>query len=171
MRKTTGFTLVEILIVMLIISIVGSVAVLTISRNQNSQYTAFAKQLTNYLALAEQQAILQPATLGIAFTEDSFQFYQYQTNSRDKENAWEPLSDPLLGPHRIPKDIHLTLVIEGKTIPSATSAEHTKPYLIISNSGDIPTFVIYIGKQGAHPRYKIVGEPNGSIKSEPVQEE
>jgi general secretion pathway protein H len=171
MQKLRGFTLIEILIVMLIISIVGSVAILTISHNQNSQYTAFAKQLTNYLTLAEQQAMMQPATLGVTFSEESFQFYQYQSDRTDKEDAWTPLTDSILSAHRIPKDTQVTLVIDGKTVSPTANTEKVKPSLIISSSGDLPSFVIYIGKIGTHPRYKIVGEPNGSIKSEPVQEQ
>lgn len=169
MQKQTGFTLIEILIVMLIISIVGSVAMLTISHNQHSQYKTFAKQLTNYLLLAEQQAMIQPSTLGIYFTEQSFQFYQFQKDSADKSEAWQPLTDNLLGAHHIPNNIHLTLMIDGKTPPKSNPGS-IEPDLIITPSGDIPQFVIYIGKAGARPYYKIVGETNGSIKSEPVLE-
>lgn len=77
-KKQYGFTLLEILIVMVIMSIVAGFAVMTISYNRNSQVEQIAKQLKNIITLAEEEAILQSTTLGLAFTQHSFQFYQYQ---------------------------------------------------------------------------------------------
>jgi general secretion pathway protein H len=76
-RDFSGFTLIEILIVIVIISIVGGAALLTISNNKNKQLQTAAHQLAATLLVAEEEAMLRPATLGLAFTPSTFQFYQY----------------------------------------------------------------------------------------------
>src|SRR5438105_3387067 len=73
-RRTLGFTLIEILIVIVIISIVTGIAALTISRNQQKQYEYLATSLSHLITLAEEEAMLRPTTLGLAFTDHTFQF-------------------------------------------------------------------------------------------------
>lgn len=169
MRNRLGYTLIEILIVMLIISIVSTVAVLTVSYNRHTQYMAFAKQLTRQLLLAEQVAMMQPATLGVSFTEHSYQFFRFQPKAKDKENSWIPLSDSALGKHRIPNGIALRVIIEGKTISPAEQESSIQPALIIADSGDISAFIIYVGKPDAAADYQIVGLDNGSIQVAPAE--
>lgn len=156
-----GFTLIELLVVIVIISIIATFAVLTISTNQNKQLESFAKQLANTITLAEQEAMLRPATLGLKITKSSFQFYEYRPN---KPTPWYGLSDSLLGVHRIPNDIQMTLKIGGKSVTDPL------PRLIISPSGDITSFTIFISKKGDEPAYKVIGEENGTIKTKLIQE-
>lgn len=164
MRSIIGFTLIEILIVMLIISIVSSVAVLTISHNEKSELHTFSKQLANLLRLAEEQALLQPAVLGFNFDDTSFAFYQFQENARDKNNQWQELTDSTLARHTIPKGISLNLKINGADVDNKPG----QPKLIISNNGDVPAFVLLIGEKDHPPLYQIVGDEDGSIRSETV---
>jgi general secretion pathway protein H len=153
-KTIQGFTLVEILIVMLIISIVASVAALTITTNQNKNIENFTHQLVNIIQLSCEEAMLRPATLGLAFTSNTYQFYQFQ-------KKWIPLTDKIYGKHSFSSSIKLSLKVQNKTVPL-----DGKPYLIISTSGDISPFVILIGKQNHSPLFKITGETNGNIKSE-----
>jgi general secretion pathway protein H len=165
MRKIVrGFTLVEVLIVMLIISIVGTAAILTVSRNENSRLENFSKQLTNLIMLAEEQAMLQPAVLGIVFSKNSFRFYQYRENPPDKP-TWNALNDPVFAIHKIPKDTKISLKVLDKNIPVTHNDETIQPQLIISSSGDPTPFVIQLGKAGAKPTYQITGSEGGSIES------
>jgi general secretion pathway protein H len=164
-----GFTLIELLIVMVIISIVGGVAMLTISHNQNTRYDNFAKQITNILSLAEEQAMLQPVILGLNFTDTTFQFYEYdesKANAKEKGSPWQAITTGELGLHHIPDGIQLTLKVRNKVVPIENNQ---LPQLIISTSGDIIPFTILIGKAGSEPRYQVVGQANGSLTNGPIQ--
>jgi general secretion pathway protein H len=168
-EKHRGFTLIELLIVMVIISVVGGVALLSISHNQNTRYDNLAKQITNLLSLAEEEAMLKPVVLGLGFTDTSFQFYEYddsKANAKEKTNPWQPASSNELGLHRIPDDVQLTVKIRNKVIPIG---KDQLPQLIISTSGDIIPFTILIGKPGSEPRYQVVGLANGSLTSGPIE--
>ncbi len=151
-KKDKGFTLIEILIVMVIIGIIAGVAVITIHSNQQKQYETFANQLTNAIVLAEQEAMLRPATLSLTFTSRSFQFYILQ-----RDNTWAPIH---ITSAVLPSNLKITLKINNEMIPAN---EHA---LIIPPSNDLMPFVIFIGKQGEKPYYQIIGKTNGEVSSE-----
>ena len=168
-QQHRGFTLIELLIVMVIISVVGGVAMLTISHNQNTRFDNLTKQITSMLSLGEEQAMLQPAVLGLGFTDTTFQFYEYdesKTSTQEKTHPWRPLDDPTLGLHHIPDGTQVTVKIRDKVIPTG---KDLAPQLIISTSGDIIPFTILIGKIGSEPAYQIIGAANGSLTSGPIK--
>jgi general secretion pathway protein H len=162
MREHQGFTLIELLIVILIIGIIASVATLSININQTKRLEAIANQLTNILTLAEQEAMLRPATLGFAIHTNSYRFYEYRP---DIKNNWLLLNKGIFSPHPIPKDIKLTLKMNDESVSDLL------PKLIISPSGDITPFIILIGKRNSTPLFKVTGSPSGDIHSERIDEE
>ena len=158
MKKCGGFTLIEILIVMVIISIVSGVAVLTITSNQSKSVEYFANRLTHLIQLSEEEAMLRPATLGLALTPVSFEFYEYK-------KKWLPLSDKIFGRQSIPGSIKISLSVENNNAPL-----DGRPHIVISPSGDLSSFVIFVGKKNKPPMFKIIGEANGSVKIKETDE-
>lgn len=164
-QNNNGFTLIEILIVMIIISIVAGIAMITIHTNQRKQSETLAHLLVNTIQLAEQEAMLRPATLGLAFTPKNFQFYIIEHDKEKNIDKWQPLSKPL-GSYKIPDDTKITLNIHDETVPA-----NGEPKLIITPSNDLTPFVILIGKQGQTPYYQITGKANGEVTSDVFQAE
>ncbi len=161
--KQNGFTLIEILIVIVIISIVACFAVLSINIYQNKRLETLANQLKNTLNLAQQEALLRPTTLGFEIKKNSILFYEHHNNSESEQDPWEAATDSIFGLHHIPNDVQMTLKIKGKSV------EDLHPQLILSGS-DITPFTIYVGKKGNPPLYKIIGESDGNIKTEAINE-
>lgn len=155
-RKHKGYTLIEILIVIFIISIVSTVALVTIGHNKNRRLETIAKQITQMLTLAEEQAMLQPAMLGLYINESSFQFLIYQ-------QQWTVLQDKSLRSHSIPDNVALTF--ENPT-STDNNDDSLTPQIIISTDGDITPFTLYIGNKGDAPRYVIKGEADGTVTSQ-----
>jgi len=167
--KTRGFTLIEILVVLFIISIVTTVALLTISRNENRKLEAFTKTFIQRMTLAEEQAMLQPSVLGLAIEGNEYQFARYQPAQGEKKSFWEPTFDALLSHYAIPDDIELNIEVDGKkTVMKSHENENQKyfPQIVISTNGDITPFKIYVAKTGASPRYVISGDESGNITSQ-----
>ncbi len=161
-----GFTLIEILIVIVIISIITGIATLTISRNQQKQYEYLANSLSHLITLAEEEAMLRPATLGLAFTNHSFQFFEYKNTLNTNKTHWYPLTDKLFGIHTYSQNIKLTVKVQNKEIPL-----DGQPKIMITASGDIVPFVIEIGKEDQKPSYQVTGYANGNVISEIYHEE
>ena len=150
-----GFTLIEVLVVLFIMSIVMSVALLSISHHEARQLEAFTKELVERLTLAEEQAMLQPAILGLSINKNAYQF------ASNKKEGWLPLQDTILAHHAIPATMQLSLEMGGKKM----AIEQDVPQIVISTNGDITPFTLYVGQKGKPPRYVIHGEADGSIKS------
>jgi general secretion pathway protein H len=164
-NKAPGFTLIEILIVMVIISIVGAASLMSINHNKNKAMENFSSEIKNLVILAEQQAMLQPAVLGLRFTPRDMQFYQFQEPDKESPKpAWKALTNSTFGKHLLPKNTEVTLKIQDKTI----TTESNEPHLIISTSGDLTPFVILIGDKNSPPAYRVTGTEDGSVTSERI---
>lgn len=164
-RFTTGFTLIEILVVLFIISIVTTAALLSFRYNENKQLESFANELVQMLSLAEEQAILQPKVLGLRFRNQSFQFQSYENDAQGKQKVWVPFEDAILGTRTIPNTIQVEVKMKNRLVEKKEE-EVNSPQIIISNNGDLSPFIIYIGKRGQKPSYAIVGESDGNISSQ-----
>ncbi|MDR3492525.1 MAG: type II secretion system minor pseudopilin GspH [Gammaproteobacteria bacterium] len=155
LKKNIGFTLIEILIVMLILSIVGGITLLTISHNRNTQLATYSSQLVNRLTLAEQYAMLMPAVLGLKITDTSLEFFNYQ----EKTATFISSTEPTLGLYRIPKSIKLTLKRETEN----SDEDSKQPPIIFSSSGSLTPFSLLLGSTNEPPSYEIEASANGNI--------
>lgn len=161
-RHFVGFTLIEVLIVIFIISIVTSVALLSIGHNENKKIETFTNELTQVVSLAEEQAMLQPVILGIAFQENSFQFLRYEHDKDEKESRWIPLNDNVLGKHEIPQGVNVEVKVQHVNMAEVKEKINV-PQIIFSTNGDITPFTIRVGKKGKKPRHAIIGEADGHL--------
>jgi general secretion pathway protein H len=89
MRNNKGFTLIEIMIVIVIIGITVGFALISFGDFGESRRILFAaEQLMHTMRLAQQQAILESATLGLRIDNTGYQVLQLQNNS-----DWSPISN------------------------------------------------------------------------------
>lgn len=154
--KVKGFTLIEILVVILIISIISGIAVTTLTSNQEKELALTAGSITQIILFAEENALLRPATLGLALTPTTFQFFIHQ----DQGQPWLPLNEQVFSTHVLPEGTQLSLKIADKIVPL-----DGKPRIIFSQNGDITPFKLYLGKNGNKLLYQIVGLYNGEVKT------
>ena len=144
MNRSLGYTLLEILVVLVIIAITASFAFLSISHYRERTAQAWVNNIIQTITLAEEFALLQPATLRMQFTPHTFYFSEYH-------GQWQRLdNDPELGTHPLPKELKIT---------SNTTD------IVISMNGTLTPFELFIGKQNHAPLYQISGHSDGSITS------
>lgn len=152
-NRPQGFTLIEILVVMVIISIVTTVAMLSLGRNNTKVVEAFVNDFTQSITLAEEQAMLAPAVLGLTFDGKTWGFV-----ARAK-SSWNPWSQEGLQTRDIPNGLN----VQFGTIQASST---TTPKIIISSNGDMTPFTLYVGKTGEKPSVKIEGNADGSLTTE-----
>ena len=157
-----GYTLIEVLIVIFIISIVTTVTLMTISRNENKDIETFAKELTQMVSLAEEQAMLEPNVLGISLAKQSVQFASLGKDKETQKSVWLPMEDHVLRHTAIPGNVQVTLEIAGNTI-DLSAAQKLAPQIIFSTNGDVTPFVMYVGKKGKKPQYAISADADGNV--------
>ncbi len=160
--QNSGFTLIEILIVLVIISIVTAVALLTINQNQKKAVILQAENLIQLMELTEQKALLWPGTLGFQLDNARYKIVVLQNNSK---NIWQDLHDRNLRPYAIPKDINILL---KNPHTEASNLKH-HPQIIFFENGEITPFKILIGLKNNAPMIEIAGHANGEIKQHAYQ--
>lgn len=160
--RAQGYTLIEILIVLFIISIVTTVGLLTIGNSDNREMQSIANELTQMVVLAEQQALLSPNVLGLTVKSHTLQFSSLQLAANSKKNTWLPLEDAVLKAYQVPSHIQISVNVGDKVL---SEDEKKSPQIVISTNGDITPFTIYIGKKGQKPYYAVIGDADGSITS------
>lgn len=147
-----GFTLIELLIVMVIISVVSGIAVISLSNNQHRAIETVARQIQQQILLAEQEAMLRPATLGLLITHAEVRWYIYKETVARDESPWQLLTDRPFAKHRLMSNLEVSL--SGPSM------------IVISMNGDLTPFTLLLGKKDQPPHVKLTGQANGGVKSE-----
>ena len=90
-KRVRGFTLLELLVVMVVISIATSLVIIQGTPGDSHYLTAQARKLSQLLRIAQQQALLKSQEIRFFVTDNDYHF-EHLTGSR-----WEPVQDePLL---------------------------------------------------------------------------
>lgn len=171
-----GFTLIEMLAVVVILSILSSFALLNMNfDNKAKEIEEQARQIAALLELASDEAIYLQKELGLRFGDGEFEFYQLEKNpeasaesdqnaSMEKQKQAKPYWLPVSGDQRLrkrtlPEGSRLELEITGVAVvieePTETDIEEqkVKPHIMMLSNGEIlPDFVITLeddeGKHG-----------------------
>ncbi len=149
-----GFTLIEILIVLVIVALLAVSVMLRGGSQGTENARTISDRLRSILVYAEQQAILQPATLGFDYNHNTYQFLRV-----DQTGKWQLItSDSILKPYFLPRDIQLII----STGNHNDSAKH--PAIIFYPSGEITPFKInIILDKNNKTLYQITGDSDGAI--------
>lgn len=92
-----GFTLIEVLIVVAIVGVVGSIIALSSRSAPSRLLEAEADRLIQLLSMARDEAELSGQPLALTFSTEGYVFQK-----RDRRGRWHPFSDDLLRPRQWP---------------------------------------------------------------------
>lgn len=177
--RQRGFTLLEILVVMFIISIIVGFAVLSIdSRGGEDRLQREAERMQALLSLAADEAILFGSQMGVDFTPEGYRFLRLQ------QEGWVPLAggQTPLRPRQLPDGVKLRLLEaesnKDRFDPLAPAGpndaeaeeddedeeERRRPDLLLLSSGEISPFQFELFSEGVAARYLFEGEITGKIE-------
>lgn len=135
-----GFTLIEVLVVLFIVSIMSGIVVANMpSFTQTGDFDTEAQRIKVLLEMAREEAVVQGREYGFKPEEEGYQFYTY--NELDQQ--WEPVEIRPFHPHKLSEDIKVNLSVEGKDYQMAGTGDDGPPLLILS-SGEITPFELTI---------------------------
>lgn len=103
-----GFTLVELLIVMVLIGVMGGMAVLAMGQMGSSRRAEFeARRLARLLELAEQETSIRGEVVGLELSAGGYRFLQLHGE------VWQTLDDALFQARRL-APLSLRLMLDGE---------------------------------------------------------
>lgn len=163
-KASAGYTLVEILVVILIIAIITTIAVLMFSHfNRGRHVTITANRLLQTIHVAEEEAILRPAVLGLRFSSKGYQFYQLVSDKKMQKLHWKALKND-----RLSRPNAFLQGIIAKRSQVDHLAKKEKPTIVFSPSGNVSPFRLMLTNR-AHDRvYRIAVTENGVARLKEV---
>lgn len=137
--QASGFTLIEILVVVAIISITVTFAVLSFGDfGHDRSIVAATEELAQTIALLHEKALFESSTLKMDINSTGYRMFKWSV-----QNSWVPLNTYPLHPVVFSKNTRLERVDGQKNFNNAFT-------LTFDASGDMTPFALYFGSD-KHP--------------------
>ena len=162
LTKQQGFTLLELLVVIVIIGIVTTFVSLSLRGNQTDVLEQEAQRLHALLDLTAHESISKTTEMGVYFADDHYQFYHLN------EGQWQLLvGDEILSVHTLPESLTLQVDIEGISMPNnpnTTDLSNENPQVLFFTDGELTPFRCILSlKRDLQKYYIIQGMLNGQL--------
>ncbi len=191
--RSGGFTLIEILVVIVIIGIVIAGAVLSMSfTGPERELRTEGDRLADLMNYAQEQGELQTRELGLYCTDHSYRFLAFDA----RRQLWVAINDDdALKPRTLPDAIRLQLQIEGREVVLASVADEQQkaaahggaqdsspasapggaaagaltpadlqPHVMIFSNGDLTSFRVTLARDGSDATVAVQPDRQGRIK-------
>jgi general secretion pathway protein H len=166
-RRASGFTLLEVLVVIVIIGIITTMAVVsTRVLGGDHEMDQEAARLSAVLGQAREDAMLQGQDVGFRLDTAGYDFLRY--DSRDDRWAMAT-DDPLLRERTLPEGMVAALVLESRQVQlkprqQEKEPELLSPQIVVQASGDLVPFEIVLGREGTEEQRYVTGTADGAIQ-------
>jgi general secretion pathway protein H len=175
-----GFTLIEMMVVVVIIGIMINYAVLSFgSHSPSEQLNTEATRLKSLIEVAEEEALMRSSLIGVDILEDGYGFLS------QVEGEWQPVDDNLFRNRKLPDDVRMTLISglptgddknqpsdDSKNQPTGDDEKKGKkkrtPKIILLNSGEITPFELKITSLTSDDYYRLTGSETGELTLDKV---
>lgn len=171
----SGFTLIEVLVVVMIIGIISAVVVLGMGNlGDDRELRNEAQRMTSLIEMASDEAMLQGRDFGLEIMLSGYRFVEYDPLT----GRWsEIIGDDLMRPRRLGQDSEFDLFLEDKRVILDIDAANTDaddddgnqreeylPHVLVLSSGDISPFVLDIIRTTDESSIRLSASATGELK-------
>lgn len=145
-NQASGFTLVEILVVLIIVSVMSGIVVTSLpSSFQNSDFDEESLRLKTVIELIREESLTRASEYGLNTDKDNYSFFVYN----EIEQNWTQLNTKPYAEHKLGYGILLKTTIEDNELiltdeEDEESSVPNAPRILLLSSGEMTPFEITI---------------------------
>lgn len=133
-----GFTLIEIMVVLVIIAIVLSFAVLSIDTSSDKLKNE-ARRFAALASVASEETVMNSKEYRVVFNREGYDFFKFGGAGK-----WEKFEEGVLKSRKLPEGYSIFLSLEGEKISLAENEEGKEffPAIYFLSSGEVTSFEV-----------------------------
>lgn len=166
-KACAGFTLFELLAVIIILGLITGLAVLSVGDGgRDRELEEQARRFISLVELARQEVMLGGPELAVAVTQQGYQFL-HEVEVDDGLTAWLPVDrDRQLRPRDLaPEDLELELTLEGVDVRLEYRPEQPDPHVYLYGTGEVTEFQLTLRDARDPDRVRVVtGDMAGRLQ-------
>lgn len=184
--RGSGFTLIEVLVVVMIIGIISAIVVLGLGNLGNDRdLQNEARRMTSLIEMTSDEATMQGRDFGLEVLQTGYRFVEFDPLS---EQWYEVIGDDLMRPRQLAQDTEFDLFLEDKRVlldPEAADigqddedddddrdlSDDYLPHVLMLSSGDISPFELEIVRVTDRASIQLSVSPAGELKVGESEEE
>ena len=177
-RAQPGFTLLEILVVIVIIGVMVSMATLSIGvLGADREVKEEAERFWAVLRQAREEAELQAIDVAIFVGQTDYEFLRFDT----RRNEWTPIvEDKLYAQRTLPEGLRFRLWLENREIvlkpglPDRSKKDESQkwpPQVTVLSSGDVVPFEMHIERDAAPALWRVTSLADSDLRLEQRKDE
>jgi general secretion pathway protein H len=166
MKHARGFTLIEILVVVVIVGLLAVGAVLAIGTGKRDDaLETEARRLESLIDYVREHAELTTHEFGLRCEGDRYEFLAFDA----RRGLWKVAeADDVLRERTLPVGLRIRLRIEGREVllrpPKDT--EPLLPQVMLFSNGDVTPFELTLGREGSTLQAVLASDDEGIVKLE-----
>lgn len=161
--SAAGFTLIEMLVVVVIIAIISLGIVLSLSVvGRDRELEKESDRLLALLTYAREQAELQTREYGVLFQDDGYEFLTYDMHRAAWRGVFE---DDALSARKLPDGLGVKLTVEARPVvlTRPADAKDKTPQIMIFSNGDLTSFAATVERDGGRRSVTLTPDDQGLV--------
>ncbi|WP_081813544.1 type II secretion system minor pseudopilin GspH [Marinobacter sp. HL-58] len=135
--RHSGFTLIEILVVLVVVGLLAALAVMTMGgSSRDREMENEIRELYLLMQTVSEQAVLNNTELGLILEDDGYRFVAWE----DQSGEWKVPGEPMFRLRSFPEWITVTEYIENDTPRLASEEDRLRPDVVFFSSGETTPF-------------------------------
>jgi general secretion pathway protein H len=169
-RRAGGFSLIELLVVIVILGIMAGMAVLSIGvLRADDPAQIEARRLTALMETLAEEALVQGRDYGVEFFEDGYRFLAWDPDS----GLWSEIQDDVVLRRReLPEELRVSLAIEGREVvirnrdrrANQQRKDEIVPQVAVFSSGELIPFELFLVTGSVSDAWILRGRMSGELE-------
>lgn len=148
LHSQRGFTLIELIVVILIIGLLITMATISVTTSTDKSLETEAKRFASLVKLASDESVMNVRPIAVQVAKQTYQF----SIAGEVESE-----DPIFRPREVSDHIHMNVVIEDEKVDFESLEEGSFANIYILPSGEMTPFsVVFYQDDGT--AYEVVGD-------------